>query len=98
MATAVSWGLAVATFLTTLYVPTLYLMTYRISQATGRTSGWFSGRATRSSRLGIVDSSRCWVLCCCPGGASRMYQVTGQNVPSVMWIGSYAQTTLDRYH
>ncbi|MCQ3950370.1 MAG: AcrB/AcrD/AcrF family protein [Planctomycetes bacterium] len=31
MATAVSWGLAVATFLTTLYVPTLYLMTYRVS-------------------------------------------------------------------
>lgn len=41
MATAVSWGLAVATFLTTLYVPTLYLMTWRISQTTTRLFGRF---------------------------------------------------------
>ena len=36
MATAVMWGLAVATFLTTLYVPVLYLMTYKIGQASSR--------------------------------------------------------------
>jgi multidrug efflux pump subunit AcrB len=41
MATAVSWGLGIATFLTTLYVPTLYLMTYRISQAFGKFFGRF---------------------------------------------------------
>lgn len=41
MATAVCWGLGIATFLTTLYVPTLYLMTYRISQAFSRLFGRF---------------------------------------------------------
>jgi multidrug efflux pump subunit AcrB len=39
MATAVMWGLAIATFLTTLYVPTLYLVTWKLGQAFKRVYG-----------------------------------------------------------